>query len=140
MKPQQHTPLCLLDANCPLRQMFDLIGDRWTSTVLFVIGDGVRRYSDLQHQIPDVTKKMLTQTLRSLEHDGLVKRTVYPVVPPKTEYRLTPLGLRFLEPIAALAGWAQQHHKVLKPIFARRAKAAELGAAVDRGRKAGSGR
>lgn len=99
----QHTPLCLLDANYPLRQMFDLIGDRWTSTVLFVISDGMKRYSELQRQIPDVTKKMLTQTLRSLGRDGLVERTVYPVVPPKTEYRLTPLGLRFLEPIAALA-------------------------------------
>ena len=116
----QHTPLCLLDANCPLRQMFDLIGDRWTSTVLFVISDGVKRYSELQKQIPDVTKKMLTQTLRTLERDGLVERTVYPVVPPKTEYRLTPLGLRFLEPIAALAEWAKSHQKDLKPIFVRR--------------------
>jgi DNA-binding HxlR family transcriptional regulator len=102
----KRTPLCLLDANCPLRQMFDLIGDRWTSTVLFVISDGVKRYSELQRQIPDVTKKMLMQTLRSLERDGLVARTVYPVIPPKTEYRLTPLGLRILEPIAALAEWA----------------------------------
>ena len=116
----QHTPLCLLDANCPLRQMFDLIGDRWTSTVLFVISDGVKRYSELQRQIPDVTKKMLTQTLRTLERDGLVARTVYPVVPPKTEYRLTPLGLRFLDPIAALAEWAKSHQKDLKPIFVRR--------------------
>jgi DNA-binding HxlR family transcriptional regulator len=100
--------------------MFDLIGDRWTSTVLFVISDGVKRYSELQKQIPDVTKKMLTQTLRTLERDGLVERTVYPVVPPKTEYRLTPLGLRFLEPIAALAEWAKSHQKDLKPIFVRR--------------------
>jgi len=115
-----HTPLCILDAHCPLRQMFDLVGGRWTSTVLFVIGDGVKRYSDLQRQIPDVTKKVLTQTLRALEGDGLVGRTVYPVVPPRTEYRLTPLGLRFLEPIAALAAWAQAHQEDLKPIFARR--------------------
>ena len=100
--------------------MFDLIGDRWTSTVLFVISDGVKRYSELQRQIPDVTKKMLTQTLRTLERDGLIERTVYPVIPPKTEYRLTPLGLRFLEPIAALAEWAKFHQKDLKPIFVRR--------------------
>jgi DNA-binding HxlR family transcriptional regulator len=85
-----------------------------------VISDGVKRYSELQKQIPDVTKKMLTQTLRTLEHDGLVERTVYPVIPPKTEYRLTPLGLRFLEPIAALAEWAKSHQKDLKPIFERR--------------------
>lgn len=100
--------------------MFELIGDRWTSTVLFVISDDVKRYSELQRQIPDVTKKMLTQTLRTLERDGLVERTVYPVIPPKTEYRLTPLGLRFLEPIAALAEWAKSHQKDLKPIFVRR--------------------
>jgi len=118
-----HTPLCILDANCPLRQMFDLVGGRWTATVLFVIGDGVKRYSDLQRQIPDVTKKMLTQTLRTLEGDALVERTVYPVVPPRTEYRLTPLGLRFLEPVAALAEWAKSHQKDLKPIFARKSGA-----------------
>ena len=103
--------------------MFDLVGDRWTSTVLFVIGDGVKRYSELQRQIPDVTKKMLTQTLRTLEGDGLIERTVYAVVPPRTEYRLTPLGLRFLEPIGALAEWAQAHQKELKPIFARKSGA-----------------
>lgn len=130
---EQHTPLCLLDPNCPLRQMFDLVGDRWTSTVLFVIGDGVMRYSDLQRQIPDVTKKMLTQTLRSLENDGLVRRTVYPVVPPKTEYQLTPLGLQFLEPIAALAEWGKQHQNDLKTIFQRRAKAAQPRAAANGG-------
>lgn len=120
MNNPQHTPLCLLDSNCPLRQMFDLVGDRWTATVLFVISDGVKRYSDLQKQIPDVTKKMLTQTLRSLERDGLVERTVYPVVPPKTEYRLTPLGLRFLEPIASLADWAVSHQDDLRSILNRR--------------------
>jgi DNA-binding HxlR family transcriptional regulator len=115
-----HTPLCVLDSNCPLRQMFDLVSGRWTATILFVIGDGVKRYSELQRQIPHVTKKMLTQTLRTLEADGLVGRTVYPVVPPRTEYRLTPLGLRFLEPIAALAEWAKSHQRDLRPIFARK--------------------
>jgi len=119
MKEHETVP-CLADANCPLRQMFDVIGDRWTATVLAVISDGVKRYSDLQRQIPDVTKKMLTQTLRTLERDGLVERKVYAVVPPKTEYRLTPLGLRFLEPILALGQWAQTHQKDLRPIFARR--------------------
>jgi DNA-binding HxlR family transcriptional regulator len=84
---------------------------------------GFRRREAVQRTpetIPDVTKKMLTQTLRTLERDGLLTRTIYPVVPPKTEYRLTPLGLRFLEPIAALAEWAKSHQKDLKPIFVRR--------------------
>lgn len=65
-------------------------------------------------------EKMLTQTLRTLEGDGLVERTVYAVVPPRTEYRLTPLGLRFLEPIAALADWAKAHQTDLRPIFSRK--------------------
>ena len=95
--------------------MFLSAGD----SITIVAGDELR-YSELQRQIPDVTKKMLTQTLRTLERDGLVERTVYPVVPPKTEYRLTPLGLRFLEPIAALSEWAKSHQKDLKPIFVRR--------------------
>jgi DNA-binding HxlR family transcriptional regulator len=120
MKDKHRQPVCLLDADCPLRQIFDIIGNRWTSVVLFVLDDHVMRYSDLQRQIPDVSKKMLTQTLRSLEHDGLVRRTVYPVVPPKTEYRLTPLGVRMREPIVGLAKWGKAHQKELKSIGARR--------------------
>lgn len=98
--------------------MFDLVGDRWTATVLFIIGDDVKRYSDLQKQIPGVSKKMLTETLRNLERDGLVKRKVYAVVPPKTEYRLTALGLSILHPIGALADWAVEHQKELRTIDA----------------------
>ena len=120
MKRPVHAPRCLLDANCPLRQVFDLIGSRWTATILFVIGDGVQRYGELQRHILDVTKQMLTQTLRTLEGDGLLARTAHPVVPPKKEYRLTPLGLLFLEPIATLAEWANSHQEDIKPMFARR--------------------
>ena len=109
-----HEPLCILDEHCPLRQMFDLVGDRWTSSVLFVIGDDVKRYSDLQRQIPGVSKKMLTQTLRRLEKAGLVSRKVYPVVPPRTEYRLTALGKSILQPVTALADWAVKHQRELK--------------------------
>ncbi|MDX1961859.1 MAG: helix-turn-helix domain-containing protein [Pirellulales bacterium] len=109
-----HVPLCILDENCPLRQMFDLVGDRWTSSVLFVIGEDVKRYSDLQRQIPGVSKKMLTQTLRRLEQAGLVSRKVYPVVPPRTEYRLTALGKSILQPVTALADWAVKHQRELR--------------------------
>ena len=80
---------------------------------LFVIGDEVKRYSDLQKQIPGISKKMLTQTLRNLEAAGLVDRKVYAVVPPKTEYRLTPLGLSLLVPVRALAEWAKAHQAEL---------------------------
>lgn len=109
-----------LHEDCPLRQMFDLIGDRWTSVVLFVVARDVWRYSDLRRHIPGVSKKMLTQTLRKLERDGLVSRKVYAVVPPKTEYRLTPPGLRLLEPIIALAEWATRHQDDLRAIYDRR--------------------
>ncbi len=111
-----HEPLCILDEDCPLRQMFDLVGDRWTSSVLFVIGEDVKRYSELQRQIPGVSKKMLTQTLRRLEQAGLVSRKVYPVVPPRTEYRLTALGKSILQPVTALADWAVKHQRELKVI------------------------
>lgn len=115
----RHPPRCVLDENCPLRQMFDLVADRWTATVLFVLSGGVQRYSDLQKRIPGVTKKMLTQTLRSLERRGLIEGTVYPVVPPRTEYRLTDLGLLFLDPINELASWAVAHENDLRAITAR---------------------
>jgi len=114
-----HQPLCILDEDCPVRQMFDLVGDRWTSSVLFVIGEEVKRYSDLQRQIPGVSKKMLTQTLRKLECIGLVHRKVYAVVPPKTEYKLTSLGKSILESISVLADWAVEHQKELRGIQAK---------------------
>ncbi|MDX1968897.1 MAG: helix-turn-helix domain-containing protein [Planctomycetaceae bacterium] len=115
-----HEPLCILDDDCPLRQMFDLVGDRWTSSVLFVIGEDVKRYSDLQRQIPGVSKKMLTQTLRRLEQAGLVSRKVYPVVPPRTEYRLTSIGKSILEPVSSMAEWAVRHQRELKQIRSNR--------------------
>ncbi|MBL8821398.1 MAG: helix-turn-helix transcriptional regulator [Planctomycetia bacterium] len=123
MPDEEHTPLCVLDEDCPLWMMFDLVGDRWTSSVLFVIGDGVKRYSDLQRQIPGVSKKMLTQTLRNLERGGLVSRKVYAVVPPKTEYRLTAVGKSILQPIGALADWAVRHQRELRAIHARQKNA-----------------
>jgi len=119
---QGHAPLCILDDDCPLRQMFDLVGDRWTSSVLFVIGEDVKRYSDLQRQIPGVSKKMLTQTLRRLERAGLVSRKVYPVVPPRTEYRLTALGMSILQPVTALADWAVKHQSELSVIRKKHSK------------------
>ncbi|VTS04380.1 winged helix-turn-helix transcriptional regulator [Tuwongella immobilis] len=114
---ENHPTLGVLDDHCPLRMMFDLVGDRWTSIVLFVIGSEVKRYSDLHRQIPGVSKKMLTQTLRNLQRNGLVVRKVYPVVPPKTEYRLTPLGVSILDPIQRLADWAVAHQSELRGIY-----------------------
>jgi DNA-binding HxlR family transcriptional regulator len=106
--------------DCPLHFMFELLGNKWTLALLFLLSQGVHRYGELQRLLHGISKKMLTQTLRSMESDGLVERTVYPVVPPKTEYRLTPLGSKLFEPLEHLGVWAGSHREELKAIQTRR--------------------
>ncbi|MEA5565356.1 helix-turn-helix domain-containing protein [Anabaena sp. UHCC 0399] len=109
----------VLSADCPIRQMLDLVGDKWTPPILYLLSSGTKRYTDFQRQIPKISKKMLTQTLRRLESAGVVNRTVYPIVPPKVEYNLTPFGEKLIEPIAGLAEWAWQHQEELKLVYER---------------------
>ncbi|WP_414577868.1 winged helix-turn-helix transcriptional regulator [Anabaena sp. CCY 9402-a] len=109
----------VLSADCPIRQMLDLVGDKWTPPILYLLYSGTKRYTDFQRQIPKISKKMLTQTLRRLESAGVVNRTVYPIVPPKVEYNLTPFGEKLIEPIAGLAEWAWQHQEELKLVYER---------------------
>src|ERR1700730_8850805 len=92
-----------------LRQGLELVTDKWTALVMNALKGGTRRLSDLQREIEGVSQKMLIQTLRRMEEDGLVARTVYPVVPPRVEYTLTPLGETFLEPLANLCQWTIEH-------------------------------
>ncbi len=99
----------LMSATCPTRRVLDLIADKWTTLVIYLLADGTKRYGEMQKAIGGISQKMLTQTLRRLEEDGLVKRTVFPVVPPRTEYELTPLGRTLKEPLTALCAWAVQH-------------------------------
>ena len=106
----------------PSRLVLDLIADKWRPIVLYILGQGTKRYSDLQRQLPGVSKKMLTQTLRRLEQDGLLTRKVYPVVPPRVEYNLTHLGQTFLEPVAALCAWANNHKAELNAVRKNRLK------------------
>lgn len=94
---------------CPSRQVLDRIADKWTALVIYALADGKLRHSELHRRIDGISQKMLTQTLRSLEADGLVARTVYPVVPPMVEYRLTRLGRSLKEPLAAICAWAERH-------------------------------
>lgn len=109
------------DIHFPARSLLALIGDRWTTVVLYCLSlREVRRFNELQRQIPDISKKMLVQTLRSLERDGLVERTVYPQVPPKTEYRLTEDGHRLREPITELCRWAVENQDFVAAILIRR--------------------
>jgi DNA-binding HxlR family transcriptional regulator len=94
---------------CPTRQVLDRIGDKWTTLVIGLLEDGSQRFSELQRSIGGISQKMLTQTLRNLERDGLVDRTVYPEAPPRVEYTLTPLGDTLCAPIAAIRDWADAH-------------------------------
>jgi DNA-binding HxlR family transcriptional regulator len=99
----------LLDRNCPSRQVLDRIGDRWSTLVIIVLRDGPKRFGQLAATIDGVSQKMLTQTLRGLERDGLVTRTVHPVVPPRVDYALTELGHSLLDAVSALHTWATTH-------------------------------
>ena len=106
-------------ADCPSRQVLDRIGDKWTVLIVVALADGPRRYSELAGRIERVSQKMLTQTLRGLERDGMVTRTVHASVPPRVDYELTPLGRSLLIPITALEQWATTNMKAI--VEARRA-------------------
>ena len=97
------------DASCPTRRILDRVGDRWTVLVVGILGQGDARFSELRRSIEGISQKMLTQTLRGLERDGLVRRTVYPEVPVRVEYALTTAGRTLLEPLRALQEWSIEH-------------------------------
>lgn len=101
-------------ANCPVRDVLDRLGDRWSTLVLQALEPAPLRFSALQRQIDDVSKRMLAKTLRGLEEDGLVARTVFPTKPPTVEYALTPMGRSFIPHIAALVQWAMEHHDSIR--------------------------
>lgn len=107
------------DRNCPTRQLLDRIGDRWTVLVVGSLADGPRRFSELAAAIDGVSQKMLTQTLRALERDGLVRRTVTAAVPVRVDYELTEAGHTLREPLRALEEWAKAH---MAPILESRAQ------------------
>lgn len=96
-------------AACPSRQVLDTISDKWVCLVISALEDGPRRYSELSTRIAGVSQKMLTQTLRSLERDGLVTRTVTPSVPVRVDYELTSLGDTIVPVIHAIKKWAESH-------------------------------
>ena len=110
----------VLNARCLSRLVLARIADKWTALIIRVLSGGVHRYAELQRNIEGISQKMLTQTLRSLERDGLVRRTVFPVVPPRVEYALTPLGRTLIEPLQAICKWSEKH---LSELEANRAKA-----------------
>jgi DNA-binding HxlR family transcriptional regulator len=102
---------------CPIRTILDGLGDKWTILVLFLLKEKVHRFSELRRAIPDISQRMLTQTLRNLEKDGIITRTVTPIIPPRVDYELTELGTSLTERLSPLAQWASEN---LQKIFASR--------------------
>jgi len=99
----------VFDAGCPSRRVLDRVSDKWMLLVIGALERQTRRFSELRREIGGVSQKMLTQTLRSMERDGLVTRTVYAEVPPRVEYELTELGRTMIAAVHPLARWAEEH-------------------------------
>jgi DNA-binding HxlR family transcriptional regulator len=113
----------VMNPACPSRVILGRIGDRWTIFVVSALADEVLRFTELKNRIGRITPKVLTETLRALEYDGFVSRETFAIVPPRVEYRLTPLGRSLLEPIVTVRRWAERH---VPEVMAARAHADEL--------------
>lgn len=100
--------------HCPVRNVLSRVGDKWSVLVLLTLAERVHRFMELKSAIGDISQRVLTQTLRQLERDGLVHRCIYPTVPPKVEYALTPLGRSLLDPLNGMIQWALSHHDAIK--------------------------
>ncbi|MEU7799410.1 helix-turn-helix domain-containing protein [Micromonospora arborensis] len=97
-----------------IREVLDLVGDKWSVLIIGTLADGPVRYSDLGDAIPGISQRMLTLTLKQLQRTGLVTRTSYPEVPPRVEYALTDLGTSLLSTVLALATWSADHHAEIR--------------------------
>lgn len=98
---------------CPIRDVLDRIGDQWSLLVLEALETRTLRFNELLRELGDISKQMLSRTLKHLEQDGFILRTVYPEVPPRVEYCLTELGRSFLVPMQTLIGWADANHRAI---------------------------
>jgi DNA-binding HxlR family transcriptional regulator len=97
-------------ARCPIRDVLDQIGDKWSTLLLLTLADGPQRFGAIKRMVPDISQRMLTQTLRDLQRDGMVARRVFDTKPPSVEYRLTPLGESIIVPFGHLIRWAGENH------------------------------
>ena len=101
----------VLPACVAVREVLNRVGDKWSVLIVQLLADGPKRFSELRRAIEGISQRMLTLTLKGLERDGLVTRTVYPTIPPRVEYELTDLGRTLRKPIQALAQWAQENRE-----------------------------
>ena len=99
---------------CPIRGVLDRIGDKWSFLLVLKLAEQPRRFGELRREVDDISQRMLTQTLRSLQRDGLIARTVFSTTPPSVEYRLTVLGQSLLTPMQALVTWAERNQNAIK--------------------------
>ena len=97
--------------DCPIRTVINQIGDKWSVLVIMLLRDGPRRFNELKRMINGISQRMLTLTLRGLERDGLVTRTIFPTIPPRVDYELTDLGRGLQQPVKALGEWAIAHQE-----------------------------
>jgi DNA-binding HxlR family transcriptional regulator len=125
------------DVTCPAREVLELIASKWTVLVVDALADGPERYSALRRVITGVSQKMLTQTLRELERDGIIIRTVYDTKPPSVDYRLSEMGASLTEPIAAIRRWADTHFpEITQARQANTPESAQLSVRADRSGRA----
>ncbi len=114
IKFQQHAGKVPAPGRCPVRDVLDRISDKWSTLIILILGAEPHRFGQLRRAIPDISQRMLTQSLRDLQRDGLILRTVLPTRPPSVEYRLTAMGESLLEPLAGLIQWAEDHHPAVR--------------------------
>ena len=123
-KSVRHTGDTDPHAACGVHGTLEHIGDKWSLLVILMLRPGTRRFMELRRDIGPISQRMLTRTLRRLETDGLVERTVYPVVPPRVDYSLTPLGQTLLDATLPLVDWAVAHHAEITAAQSRSAATA----------------
>ena len=97
-------------SDCPVRGVLDKVSDKWSMLLVMTLASGPRRFNQIRREVPDISQKMLTQTLRDLQRDGMVSRQVFDTKPPAVEYRLTPLGESIIVPFGHLIAWASDNH------------------------------
>src|SRR5438128_9611260 len=117
-RPQEGTSLIPGNLHVPedcrsVSEVLARVGDKWTVLVVTVLGEGPKRFNELRRALGSISQRMLTLTLRCLERDGLVTRTVFPTVPPRVDYELTQLGHSLLEPVSSLGLWARQNRSAI---------------------------
>jgi DNA-binding HxlR family transcriptional regulator len=116
---QEGTPMIPGNLHVPedcraVSEVLDRVGDKWTVLVVVELGQGTKRFNEIRRALGSISQRMLTLTLRALERDGLVVRTVYPTIPPRVEYELTKLGRSLLEPVSGLGLWARRNRPVIE--------------------------